>query len=208
MGCVYSYPLFSFQGSNPLFQRRGLFYQTSFLLSSVFYHTLTIKWRRRRDLNPRAAINDLTAFQAIPFNHLGTSPYKCSRFKILNWRREWDSNPRSLPESLVFKTSSLNHSDISPWFQLLLEQRPWLLYLATHRLSRTFLLFFHFSFQQPLPHASTPLAVILIIQEKAKSVKPFFLFFKIIFVILFYRKINPNSPKMYLAFHTQSCYNK
>ena len=25
-------------------------------------------------MNPRAAINDLTAFQAIPFNHLGTSP--------------------------------------------------------------------------------------------------------------------------------------
>ena len=65
-------------------------------------------------MNPRAAINDLTAFQAIPFNHLGTSPYKCSQFKIFNWRREWDSNPRSLPESLVFKTSSLNHSDNSP----------------------------------------------------------------------------------------------
>ena len=30
------------------------------------------------------------------------------------WRREWDSNPRFLAESLVFKTSSLNHSDISP----------------------------------------------------------------------------------------------
>ncbi len=29
-------------------------------------------------------------------------------------RRRWDSNPRSLSESLVFKTSSLNHSDTSP----------------------------------------------------------------------------------------------
>ena len=30
------------------------------------------------------------------------------------WRRGWDSNPRPLSESLVFKTSSLNHSDTSP----------------------------------------------------------------------------------------------
>ena len=32
----------------------------------------------------------------------------------LLWRRGWDSNPRPLAESLVFKTSSLNHSDTSP----------------------------------------------------------------------------------------------
>ena len=30
--------------------------------------------RRRRDLNPRAAINDLHPFQGCPFDHLGTSP--------------------------------------------------------------------------------------------------------------------------------------
>ena len=30
------------------------------------------------------------------------------------WRREWDSNPRYVAVSLVFKTSSLNRSDISP----------------------------------------------------------------------------------------------
>ena len=34
----------------------------------------------------------------------------------LIWRRGWDSNPRPLAESLVFKTSSLNHSDTSPYF--------------------------------------------------------------------------------------------
>ena len=33
---------------------------------------------------------------------------------LKNWRRERDSNPRYLAVSLVFKTSSLNHSDISP----------------------------------------------------------------------------------------------
>ena len=30
--------------------------------------------RRKWDLNPRAAINDLLPFQGSPFNHLGTSP--------------------------------------------------------------------------------------------------------------------------------------
>ena len=31
--------------------------------------------RRRRDLNPRAATNDLLPFQGSPFNHLGTSAW-------------------------------------------------------------------------------------------------------------------------------------
>ena len=33
---------------------------------------------------------------------------------IFIWRRGWDSNPRSLSESPVFKTGSLNRSDTSP----------------------------------------------------------------------------------------------
>lgn len=33
---------------------------------------------------------------------------------IIKKRRRWDSNPRSLSESLVFKTSPLNHSGNSP----------------------------------------------------------------------------------------------
>ena len=39
--------------------------------------------RRRRDLNPRAATNDLLPFQGSPFSHLGTSPaefIKCIQF--------------------------------------------------------------------------------------------------------------------------------
>ena len=36
--------------------------------------------RRRRDLNPRAAINDLHPFQGCPFNHLGTSPNKLTPY--------------------------------------------------------------------------------------------------------------------------------
>ncbi len=35
-------------------------------------------------------------------------------FGVILWRREWDSNPRPVAGSLVFKTSSLNRSDISP----------------------------------------------------------------------------------------------
>ena len=52
--------------------------------------------------------------------YLGTSPCELSMFglqvsiRIPVWRRERDSNPRRLAASLVFKTSSINHSDISP----------------------------------------------------------------------------------------------
>ena len=35
-------------------------------------------------------------------------------FSICIWRRERDSNPRCLSTSLVFKTSAINHSAISP----------------------------------------------------------------------------------------------
>ena len=38
------------------------------------------------------------------------------QFFLRFWRRERDSNPRCLSASLVFKTSSINHSDISPRF--------------------------------------------------------------------------------------------
>ena len=33
---------------------------------------------------------------------------------FLFWRRGWDSNPRPITETPVFKTGSINHSDISP----------------------------------------------------------------------------------------------
>ena len=38
-----------------------------------FLNQFSVK-RRRRDLNPCAAINDLLPFQGSPFSHLGTSP--------------------------------------------------------------------------------------------------------------------------------------
>ena len=59
-------------------------------IAFIFYHSLIRRWfflknikasvqnthdkRRRRDLNPRAAINDLLPFQGSPFSLLGTSP--------------------------------------------------------------------------------------------------------------------------------------
>lgn len=46
--------------------------------------------------------------------NLGTSPYF-----IRCWRRERDLNPRCLSASPVFKTGSINHSDISPRLHLM-----------------------------------------------------------------------------------------
>ena len=43
-----------------------------FQLFSKFFNFVSVE-RRRRDLNPRAATNDLLPFQGSPFNHLGTS---------------------------------------------------------------------------------------------------------------------------------------
>ena len=42
----------------------------------------TIRKRRRRDLNPRAAINELHPFQGCPFSLLGTSPNSLNYFSL------------------------------------------------------------------------------------------------------------------------------
>ena len=56
----------------------SLFRDSLYRLSQVFLLVNSFlsfyNRRRRRDLNPRAAINDLLPFQGSPFNHLGTSP--------------------------------------------------------------------------------------------------------------------------------------
>ena len=58
-----------------------------------------------------------------PFEMIGLSiQFQKRRNPILGmgfWRREWDSNPRQVALSPVFKTGSLNHSDISPNFSKL-----------------------------------------------------------------------------------------
>ena len=60
-----------------------LLYHSSFCLSTAFFKFFVFLFqdfqthlkRRRRDLNPRAATNDLLPFQGSPFNHLGTSAW-------------------------------------------------------------------------------------------------------------------------------------
>ena len=115
------------------------FYQRSAWISYHIFQKVSIPFliffpvlinypeRRRRDLNPRAAINDLHPFQGCPFGQLGyfsrwqnsNTLLSLTAVRIPLKRRRWDSNPRSLSESLVFKTSSLNHSDTSPNYFIL-----------------------------------------------------------------------------------------
>ena len=71
-------------------------------------------WRSRRDLNPRAGIPTYTLSRGAPSAKLGYFS-TCRNCYSLRWRRERDSNPRCLSASLVFRTSSINHSDISPY---------------------------------------------------------------------------------------------
>ena len=80
--------------------------------------------RRKRDLNPRAAVNDLLPFQGSPFSHLGISPKCLSMTVLLNCcsltlshakRREWDSNPRALADKRFSRPPRYDHFDISPW---------------------------------------------------------------------------------------------
>lgn len=61
-------------------------------------------------------------------------------------RRRWDSNPRYLSVSLVFKTSSLNHSDTSPYvfYFVALSQATHLYYHFFLHMSTTFFNFFLF----------------------------------------------------------------
>ncbi len=75
--------------------------------------------RRRRDLNPRAAINDLLPFQGSPFSHLGTSAWLTQNFLyvftyICPKRREWDSNPRALADKRFSRPPRYDHFDTSP----------------------------------------------------------------------------------------------
>ena len=61
--------------------------------------------RRRRDLNPRAATNDLLPFQGSPFGQLGYFSIK---------RRGWDSNPRALSDKRFSRPPRYDHFDTSP----------------------------------------------------------------------------------------------
>ena len=52
---------------------------------SFFQHSASWNFkRRRRDLNPRAATNDLLPFQGSPFSHLGTSAFMAESHSLRN----------------------------------------------------------------------------------------------------------------------------
>ena len=72
-------------------------------------------------MNPRAGRPTYTLSRGASSAVLEYFSTDCSWLRLCNitavakdWRRRWDSNPRPLSESLVFKTSSLNRSDTSP----------------------------------------------------------------------------------------------
>ena len=98
--------------------------------------------RRRWDLNPCAAVNDLLPFQGSPFGQLGyfsKLPYAIASFfqkrfvlyrvtfrlsrtflSFLKFfhsqqRREWDSNPRALADKRFSRPPRYDHFDISPY---------------------------------------------------------------------------------------------
>ena len=87
-------------------------------------------WRRKRDLNPRAGYPTYSLSRGAP-SPLGyfskgkfiyiyevekrdKHPKHGRPCSDMIWRRGRDSNSWSLAGSLVFKTSSINHSDTSP----------------------------------------------------------------------------------------------
>ena len=78
------YSLFSYQCSL-LFSATLIYYHNQLHLSTTFLfyfvHHLMSE-RRRRDLNPRAAINDLHPFQGCPFGQLGYFSEYITRYLI------------------------------------------------------------------------------------------------------------------------------
>ena len=101
-----------------IFRRRSGIFRVAFLFDCHYLienvqsqSARQISWRRKRDLNPRAAINDLLPFQGSPFDLLGISPKALPNELYVQGnirkRRGWDSNPCAPEGQTVFKTASL-----------------------------------------------------------------------------------------------------
>ena len=120
--------------------RQLVYFTTSFSMCQVLFSSFFKLERRRRDLNPRAAINDLLPFQGSPFGQLGyfsKLPYAiashffrsvlyyialffvCQELFFIYFhsqqRREWDSNPRALADKRFSRPPRYDHFDISPY---------------------------------------------------------------------------------------------
>ena len=83
-----------------------------------------LKWRRRRDLNPRAALTTYTLSRGASSANLSTSPCLADRrsrlmgfarlpFILLSWPRGWDSNPRGLAPKRFSRPPRYDHFDTS-----------------------------------------------------------------------------------------------
>ena len=138
--------LFSYQGSlliclsDSLFTLPHLIDCVKYFFEVFYFFKIQNFKRRRRDLNPRAAINDLLPFQGSPFGQLGyfsKLPYaiashffqkrfilyrvvfRLSRTFFIYFhsqqRREWDSNPRALADKRFSRPPRYDHFDISPY---------------------------------------------------------------------------------------------
>ena len=135
--------LFSYQGSLFVCLSDSLFTLPHLIDCVKYFFEVFIFKRRRRDLNPRAAINDLLPFQGSPFGQLGyfsKLPYAIASFFqkrfilyrvvfylsrtfltfqkffiLFKQRREWDSNPRALADKRFSRPPRYDHFDISPY---------------------------------------------------------------------------------------------
>ena len=135
--------LFSYQGSLFVCLSDSLFTLPHLIDCVKYFFVVFIFKRRRRDLNPRAAINDLLPFQGSPFGQLGyfsKLPYAIASFFqkrfilyrvvfylsrtfltfqkffiLFKQRREWDSNPRALADKRFSRPPRYDHFDISPY---------------------------------------------------------------------------------------------
>ena len=98
----------------PTFQLHTVFTCQSFTMSSICL--ILHGKRRKRDLNPRTAINDLLPFQGSPFSHLGISPKRLPFFRHKKTTDDWlvvfltqrvGFEPTRPFGQTVFKTASL-----------------------------------------------------------------------------------------------------
>ena len=92
---------------NSLSLRQLVYFTTSFSMCQALFSSFFKLERRRRDLNPRAAINDLLPFQGSPFGQLGYFS-KRPRF-VICISQITISHFRALYQVLTFLSKSLVH---------------------------------------------------------------------------------------------------
>ena len=72
-----------------------------FQLVKIPFLNSVLNKRRRRDLNPRAATNDLLPFQGSPFSHLGTSAFMAESHSFKESDIQFAAPDPVLPDSAI-----------------------------------------------------------------------------------------------------------